>query len=215
MRGLVRLSEPTILRNKKVEWLQKLMESGKNRPDATKYGNRQIRLQLNTISNYKCYYCESLLKQVPSEIDHFIEVTCDKTKSYEWTNLYLACDNCNKKIPHNEISVQDALDPFIDNDEEINKHIIFDDEIIRIKNNSEKGRKTIQKYRLSTKQLDYKRAIQLKNFYKVVDEIRKKQILEGGRDMTDAEKELIISYSSFDNPYSLMFKNLLERNDFI
>jgi uncharacterized protein (TIGR02646 family) len=215
MRGLIRLSEPNILRNKKVEWLQKLIISGKTRPDSTKYGNPQIRLQLNTISNYKCFYCESLLKEVPSEIDHFIEVTCDINKSYDWTNLYLACDNCNKKIPHNEIPVQISLDPFVDNDEEISNHIIFDDEIIRIKDNSEKGSKTIQKYRLNTKQLDYKRAIQLKNFYKVIEEIRKKQIIEGGRDLSNNEREVIASYSNSDKPYSLMFRNLLEKNNFL
>lgn len=30
---------------------------------------------------------------------------------YEWDNLYLSCDNCNGKIPHSTISIQDALDP--------------------------------------------------------------------------------------------------------
>ncbi len=215
MRGLIRLLEPNILRRKKAEWLQKLIESGKTRPDSTKYGNPKIRLQLNTISNYKCYYCESLLKEVPSEIDHFVEVACDLNKSYDWANLYLACDNFNKKIPHNEIQVESVLDPFRDNDEEIRNHIIFDDEIIRIKNNSEKGSKTIQKYRLNSKQLDYKRAVQLKNFYKIIDEIRKNQIAEGGRNLNESEKELITSYSNQDRPYSLMFKNLLDKNELL
>lgn len=215
MRNLHRLPKPYILTNKENEWLQKLYDSGKNRPDSTKYGNRNIRLQLNTISHYKCYYCESILKNVPSEIDHFIEVSIDLGKSYEWENLYLACDNCNNKIDHNTINVNTVLNPFVDSDVEIQTHITFEDEFIRIKNNSDKGRRTIEKFRLSSPLLDHKRVSQLKNFYKVITEINKKQIADAGRGLTEDEKELIISFSNIDRPYSLMFKILLEKNNFL
>ncbi|WP_353164212.1 HNH endonuclease [Empedobacter brevis] len=213
MRSLNRLNEPEILIHKKNEWLQKLKENGKTRPDSSKYRNPNILLQLNTISNSKCYYCESLLKQVPSEVDHHIEVKCDLDKSYEWDNLFLACDNCNNKVPHNVIPIESTLNPFIDSDDEIKRHITFDDEIIRIKDHSVKGDQTIKKYRLSTDLLDHKRIKQLNIFYKVIEEIRKKQIEQNGREMNEDEKEIIRSFKSIDKPYSLMFTVLFEKNN--
>lgn len=209
MRALIRLPEPNILTNRHQQWLDALIASGKNRPDATKYGNPNIRTQLNTISFHKCFYCESKLKDKPSEIDHHIEVSIDLSLSYIWGNLYLACDNCNGKLNHLAIPITEALDPILNTDDEIQDNITFNDEVITAVGGSNIGFRTIQKYRLDSILLDKRRITQLKYFYKFLDEIRLNQIAENGRALNQKEIDAINHFSQLDQPYSLMFKKII------
>ena len=214
MRHLDRLSEPEILTQKKAEWLQNFLASGKPRPDNSKYGNPKIRETLNIISFHKCYYCETKLKGQAAEIDHYIEVAFDKNGAFEWENLYLSCDNCNDKKPHKEIKVQDALNPFLHTDQQIQEHITFNDEIICIKNDSRIGHNTIQKFRLDTKTLDQKRLLHIKDFQKIYIEILR-QANQEKREVTVDELEILRSFSYDDKPYSLMFKILLKKSNLL
>lgn len=209
MRTLIRLPQPDILTERGQQWLDALLASGKNRPDATKYGNPNIRTQLNTISFYKCFYCESKLKDKPSEIDHHIEVSIDLSLSYIWDNLYLACDNCNGKLNHLAIPITQALDPIINTDNEIQENITFIDEVITAVGGSAIGLRTIQKYRLDSNLLDKRRITQLKYFYKFLDEIRRSQITDNGRGLNQREIDAINHFSQIDQPYSLMFKTII------
>jgi uncharacterized protein (TIGR02646 family) len=208
MRSLSRLDKPRILIDKEKEWLDALITSGKKRPDSSKYGNRKVLNELMNISSTKCYYCESLLKGVPSEIDHYIEVACDKMLSYQWENLYLSCSNCNSKTPHNIIPVSDALDPFLDSDEEIERHLVFDDELILPKNDSAKGRLTIRKFKLDSEYLDYLRLKELKKFSKLLQQFQKTAIAEK-RELNKSELEVLQRFTYFESPYSLMFNSYL------
>jgi len=209
MRALTRLPEPLILVERGQIWLDSLLASGKTRPDSTKYGNPNIRLQLNSISFHKCYYCESKLKDRSSEIDHHIEISININLSYVWSNLYLACDNCNTKLNHITIPITQALDPFTNSDVEIYENVTFIDELITAVNGSVLGLNTIQKYRLDSDLLDKRRITQLKYFYKFLDQIRLKQIEDGGRELTLDEITAINHFKQIDQPYSLMFKIII------
>lgn len=211
MRALIRLPEPQIITQRGVLWLNTLLTSGKKRPDSNKYGNPSIRLQLNTMSYYKCFYCESKLKNMPSEIDHHIEVSIELQNSYVWNNLYLSCDNCNNKLNHNIIPINLALDPCVNTDQEIQSNLSFEDEIITARNNSIIGLNTITKYRLNSDLLDKRRVAQLKYFYKLLDSIRIEQIKDGGRNLNEDEIEAIKHFKQSDQPYSLMFKIIIDK----
>ena len=211
MRHLERLPEPDILIDKKELWKNNLIKSGKKRPDSNKYGHKSIRLQLNSMSHQKCFYCESKLKELPKEVDHHIEVSFDKKLSYEWTNLYLSCQNCNKKIPHSAIPVHDVLDPCEDTEEKIRNHLTFHDEIIQPNNNSELGLNTIKKFRLDTELLENLRLKKLKDFYKVILEIRKNQNLENRQKLNLDEYNLLVSFTRIDSSYSRMFEVILRQ----
>lgn len=210
MRGIARLPEPEILKKKKIEWLQKLKASGKKRPDSSKYAHVSIRRNLESMSFHKCFYCESKLKGVPKEVDHHIEVSADINLSYEWDNLYLCCHHCNGKIDHVTIPVNQVLDPCIEDDLVIQKHLDFEDELIKPRNNSLKGLNTIKKFRLDSELLDAKRLKQLKEFYKVITAIQKNQIEEQRSYLSEEEKVAIESFKRIDNPYSLMFFKILD-----
>lgn len=209
MRGLTRLPEPQILVNRGNQWLTDFINSGKSRPDSSKYAHNEIKTQLKTMSFHKCFYCESKLKDTPKEVDHHIEVSVDNTLSFIWTNLYLSCDNCNGKVNHSAIPIHDALDPCRNTDLEIEEHLTFVDEMISVVNNSAIGLKTIQKYRLDSDLLDKRRITQLKYFLKALDTIRLNQISEGGRALNQAELRLLNYFKQDDQPYSLMFKIIL------
>ncbi|GGK69980.1 HNH endonuclease [Rufibacter glacialis] len=211
MRGLHRLPEPQILIDKKENWKNNFLASGNKRPDSSKYAHKSVIAQLNSTSYYKCFYCETKLKGSPKEVDHQIEVSVDKTLSFKWNNLYLSCDNCNNKVPHSTIPIQEALDPCHHTDSEIKEHLTFDDEIILPRNNSELGLKTIQKYRLDTELLDNRRLKQIKIFLKALIEIKNNQQAENRSTLNQNELSTIHSFKRKDNSFSRMFEVILDK----
>ncbi|MDE5987839.1 MAG: HNH endonuclease [Duncaniella sp.] len=208
MRHIDRLAIPDILNRKHVEW-QKNYDTRRAanpglRPDSPKYAHKDIRKQLMSMSHCKCFYCEGLLKDQPKEVDHYIEVAVDSSKAYEWENLYMACTNCNDKIPHDDIPVTDALDPCTDSDEEIRANITFEKEVVRAVPDSAKGLKTITKFRLDTELLDARRAKWLNKINDDIFKILSEMILEGRNRLNDSEVGRLKGYMQSDSRYSLM-----------
>ena len=211
MRGLIRLPEPQILIDRGSTWTNDFINSTKPRPDSSKYGHDKIRNQLISMSSCKCFYCESKLTDKPKEVDHHIEVSVKRELSFTWHNLYLSCDNCNNKLNHATIAIDEALDPCRNSDSEIQEHLTFVDEMITSVDDSTLGFKTIQKYRLDTELLDKRRITQLNIFYRVLDSIRQNQIKNGGRKINQSELSLLNRFKQADQPYSLMFKVILDK----
>jgi len=212
MRSINRiLPEPQILADRGVRWLANFIASGNSRPDGSKYGHIDIRRDLNSMSLHKCFYCETKLIGLQKEVDHFIEVSVDKTLAFNWDNLYLSCVNCNKKLDAEKIPIDQVLDPCKNSDAEIEEHLTFVDEIITSRNDSPIGLQTIRKYRLDTETLELKRTKQTKLFYKTLVEILKKQQAENRNDLTLEEMEIINHFKKLDQPYSLMFKILISK----
>ncbi len=211
MRYIDRLPKPAILLKKEKEWLSKFLNSDKKRPDSNKYAHKDIRQQLASMSYHKCFYCERKLKNEPREVDHYIEVSEDRSLAFDWNNLYLACNNCNNKISNTTIPVADALNPCMHSDHDIESHITFEDEFITTKNNSTIGLKTIQKFRLDSELLDKKRIDQIKQFQKVLIKIQSNMIQEKRMKMTVVERECLVRFKQEDQPFSLMFRILLKQ----
>lgn len=208
MRHIERLPEPAILAEKHAEWQEKyeakLAKNPKARPDSSKYAHKKIKDTLHTMSCGKCFYCETILSGSNKEVDHFIEVAIDHSKSYVWDNLYLACLNCNDKVDHNAIPVTQVLDPCRDSDEEIQRNITFVNEQICPVPGSAKGLKTIKKYRLNTDLMDMRRSKWLNKLLKEVIDIQRIMINEGRRVLTADERQKMLRFMSPDQPYSLM-----------
>ena len=211
MRGLTRLPEPQILIDRGSTWTNDFITSTKPRPDSSKYGHDKIRIQLISMSFCKCFYCESKLTDKPKEVDHHIEVSVRRELSFTWDNLYLCCDNCNNKLNHATIPIDKALDPCRNDDSEIQEHLTFVNEMITSVDGSTLGFNTIQKYRLDSELLDKRRITQLNIFYRVLDSIRQNQIKNGGRKINQSELSLLNRFKQSDQPYSLMFKVILDK----
>lgn len=213
MRHLERLPKPNILVRKEKEWTTKFVESESTRPDNSKYGHRDIIADLNAISFHKCYYSEQKLKGIPNEIDHHIEVAERKDLAYDWDNLYLSSTECNNKLPNKTINVNDVLNPFTNSDDEIEEHLIFEDECITAKNGSKLGFDTIKKYRLNSELLDSLRGKQLIMFYKVLDIVRQNQVKEQRDFFSINEQEALYRFAQPDYSFSLMFRLLLKNHN--
>ena len=207
---IIRLTEPAILVTKKALWTSKFISSGNPRPSHSQYGHRDVKTLLYGASFYKCYYCERPLKDNEKEIDHLIEVSERKDLAFEWTNLYLACDNCNGKVPNRVIPVTDALNPCTSSNAEIEAAICFEDEQIKAVGGSEIGLTSIIKYKLDSDLLDRLRAKRLNVFFKECLAIKHIQVIEGRVTYTVDEQRTIRRYANPDQPFSLMFKPLIK-----
>lgn len=207
MRFLRRLAKPQILEKKEVEWTQSFVASAETRPDSKKYGHKDIKDTLGNSSNYKCFYSEVKFSELSeAQVDHYIEVSEDRTKAFEWANLYLSHKDSNQgKSSNLTIPNLNCLDPFIDADLVIEANLDFEDEIIR--GLTEKGRLTVQKYNLDKSIYNTLRARELKKF----DDIAR-AIAFTGRVLDDDLKNTLKSFADPDRPFSLMFKKILVKH---
>jgi 5-methylcytosine-specific restriction endonuclease McrA len=205
---LKRLEEPRVLSENEERWRAKYLEerakSPKKRPPHARYAHREVVATLEAMSCHKCFYCEQSTKQCEKEVDHYIEVAERPELAFAWSNLYLSCAGCNRKVPNSSIPAADCVDP-CDPAALPAEHLTYDDEFIRSRNSSTRGLRTIQKYRLDRPELDLKRGRQLRLFLKAVIAIQEAMIAEGRRPMNDDEKELLRSFRQPDQPFSLMF----------
>jgi 5-methylcytosine-specific restriction endonuclease McrA len=207
MNSLTRLAEPRVLSENKVNWCAKYLadpaKSPKKRPPSSQYAHKEVVAALRAMSFHKCFYCEQGLGDGEHEVDHYIEVTEDPARAFDWINLYLSCRRCNDKQPNRAIPAADCLDP-CDAAAEPKEHLTFEAEIIRAKNNSPTGYQTIRKYGLDRDELNLKRVRQLRRFDTLLKNMLRRMNAEG-RTMADGEREILRGFGQPDHPFSLMF----------
>lgn len=216
MRNLLRLQKPKILQDKSETWTQAFINSGKIRPDNSKYGHAEIRNELHRISFKKCFYSEvKFASETDGQIDHYLEVSENKTLAFDWDNLFLALKDCNQGKPSNLVLPNsETLNPFIDDDDEIENHLTFEDEVIIGKNNSKKGLNTIKKYRLDKDIFNTLRSKELRKFERLLIQIQQNMIVNN-RKMNEEEKNALNVFSQPDFPFSLMFRIHLKKHNLL
>ena len=213
---LKRPPEPPILTQKKDEWSAKYQELRQQktnaRPHPSQYAHPVIKNALRAMSFHKCFYCERKLSESEDQVEHYLEVAEHPHLAFEWENLFLSCAECNKhKRPNSEIPVEECLNP-CNEKHRVEDHLIFEQEIIRAYNYSERGLRTIQKYGLDRGDLDLQRLRRLQYFYKVLLTIQRRQIADGGRAINEQERELLLSFQQSDQPFSRMFQCYFTKN---
>jgi HNH endonuclease len=216
MRSLSRLEKPNILIEKETIWTNIFINSNNDRPDNSKYGHSEIRNQLHRISFKKCYYSEvKFAAETEGQVDHYVEISEDKSFAFDWDNLYLAHKDCNQGKPSNlNLPNSNTLNPFLDNDNEIENHLTFEDEFIIAKNNSIKGLNTIKKYRLDKDIFNILRSKELRKFEKLLIEILKNMNLSN-RQINESEINALRTFSQPDFPFSLMFRIHLKKHNLL
>jgi hypothetical protein len=202
-----RLPEPDVLTKNKDRWctafLEQRAEDPEKRPRSNQYAHPDVVSTLEAMSHHKCFYCEQSTKQTKREVDHHVEIAEDPSRAFDWTNLYLACWDCNHhKQPNRAIPVTDCVDP-CDPGARPSEHLTFDDELIR--GRSPKGLATIQKYKLDRPDLDHRRLRQLHQLGKTIDAIKNNMLADGRKTMNEREKEVLRRFFQPDFPFSLMF----------
>lgn len=207
--------EPQILAQKKVEWLDaflaKRSTSPKTRPDPSKYAHPAIKDALRRMSHGKCFYCESKPDD-GTEVDHHVEVADEPSRAFTWENLYLSCHRCNQAKKTKHVALAECVDPCA-RGADPSAHLTFDDELIRPKNDSPRGRATIRKYKLDDPLLDLQRSRALRELERARARIQDRRVVQGGRPLTTDERELLMSFALPERPFSLMLRVALRALD--
>lgn len=99
---LFKLSKPQILIDHAEEWTRQYCDclNRDEKPStevANRYNNPEIKSTLEKETNGKCAYCESKIKHISyGDIEHIIPKSNKPELYVEWTNLTLACEQCNR-----------------------------------------------------------------------------------------------------------------------
>lgn len=96
------------------------------------------------------------------------------------------------------------LDPCSDSDDEIKQNLTYDRELILSVGTSEKGEKTIKKYHLDREELDFLRMKQLQKLNEVIEDIDSQMIADKRQEMTEDEKNKLLSFTLSSQPFSYM-----------
>lgn len=127
MRKIKKLKKPKILEINAAKWTQEYcscLASGKKPSDeiASRYKEPTIKAALEKETHEKCAYCESKMKHITyGDIEHILPKNKDARPDLyvEWTNLTLACEQCNrsgKRIYYNPQLL--LINPYTDNPEQ-------------------------------------------------------------------------------------------------
>jgi HNH endonuclease len=112
---LEKLEEPQILVKHKAKWTADYVNAraaGGKVPDtvASRYKHPDIKARIVAETHEKCAYCESKITQTyPGDVEHLIPKSVVPEFVVEWSNLTLACWQCN----HNKADYYDPHDPLL------------------------------------------------------------------------------------------------------
>jgi uncharacterized protein (TIGR02646 family) len=192
-----RLAEPDVLRENKDAWRAALLAQRAAKPGSRprQYAHKDVVGTLEAMSHGKCFYCEAPGART---VDHYIEIAEQPELAFEWTNLYLACGDCQNKQPNRALAAADCVDP-CDEAADPRDHLDFDDEIVSFR--TTRGEATVKKYRLKRVQLERARARELIRFLKEMASIGKPWA-----EMTANEHARLEVFARDDAPFALMFR---------
>jgi len=210
VRLLQRTSEPTALQTHGPRWTAEFLQSVKGRPDSSKYAHPDVVTSLRAMSHNKCFYCERPFATQKPQVDHYIEVSCDRSLAFVWGNLYLSCSTCNYGKPDNhQIPVSQCLDPC--GSVPVEDHLEFVGDHVRPKKLSPTGERTIRKYKLLDEALKYQRLqvlSQLAGDYEAI--LARRLTPDGPRSLDDNELARLRAYAAPTEPFSACCRAWLE-----
>ncbi len=124
MRNLNKLAIPTILDLNATVWTAEFIAEPTNRTKKYRYRNPEIKQQLKVETGFKCIYCESKIgHNTPGDVEHKIATTASHLLHFEWSNLTIACTECNRRKNDYDDPNMPFLDPYNDDVEDLVKHL--------------------------------------------------------------------------------------------
>lgn len=136
MRCVARLGKPQVLQRNSQNWRNQLLaeiERCKTAGEAVadrftdKYRKDEVRSSLRSMYQDRCCYCEIPIRVVTyDQIEHRKpkDISLFPEETFEWTNLHLACPNCNRAKSNKwdyAAPILDASDP----DDVITDHLEY------------------------------------------------------------------------------------------
>lgn len=123
MRNIQKLTEPEILASNKESWLHDYLEDKDSATKKYRYRHPEIKQRLKDESGTKCVYCESKIgHNTPGDIEHKVPSSKDETLHFTWSNLAIACTECNRRKNDYYEEGNEFLDPHSDDVEAMLEH---------------------------------------------------------------------------------------------
>ena len=97
MRNIQKLPEPQALLENKEVW-KAALETNPSDHNRDRYRHADIKQTLIKETHGKCVYCESKIgHNCPGDIEHKMPKSKRKDMIFEWTNMTIACTECNRR----------------------------------------------------------------------------------------------------------------------
>ena len=111
--------EPKVLQDNATAWTAELVTAyvGGGKPtdaQSTRYRHSDVKDAIIAETHGKCAYCETkVIHSQPGDIEHIFPKSLDRTKTFEWSNLTLACRTCNANKSNRDPLAEHIIDPYI------------------------------------------------------------------------------------------------------
>lgn len=123
MRNIAKLPQPKILAEKKAEWTAALLAEP-SETNRHRYRDSQIKTTLLAETNNKCVYCESKIgHNCPGDIEHKVPKVIRPELTFQWDNMTIACNECNRRKSQYYDTNCMFLDPNTDDVEGMVQHL--------------------------------------------------------------------------------------------
>jgi len=124
MRKLNKGEIPAVLAENVEWWTEEFVADPENHTKRYRYRHPEIKAALLKETAGKCVYCESKVgHNTPGDTEHKIPSSEDNTLHFSWTNLTIACSECNRRKNDYFRPSMPFLDPYVDDVESVLVHL--------------------------------------------------------------------------------------------
>jgi len=124
MRNLQKLNEPQILIDNFDNWTLDFTSAPTNKTYRFRYRHKDIKGTLKTETGFKCIYCESKIgHNTPGDVEHIIPTSKNHATHFVWSNLSIACTECNRRKDNYYEENDEFLNPYTDDVENMLIHL--------------------------------------------------------------------------------------------
>lgn len=124
MRRLAKGVIPSVLVEHGASWLADYLSDSESATKKFRYRHAAIKAALREETGWKCVYCESKIgHNTPGDIEHKVPSSKEKNLHFDWSNLTVACTECNRRKSDYYEKGAEFLDPYSDDVEECLLHL--------------------------------------------------------------------------------------------
>lgn len=115
MRRIDKKEIPEILDQNYAKWTEEFKNDPTNATKRYRYRDPAIKSVLRSETSNKCVYCESKIgHNTPGDVEHKIPTDTNKDMHFLWSNLTIACGECNRRKSNYFDQDHPFLDPYVD-----------------------------------------------------------------------------------------------------
>lgn len=208
MRAISKKPKPQVLVDNEDSWLTAFKADQLNSTKKYRYRDKQIKEALKEETGYKCVYCESKIgHNTPGDIEHKVPSSKNVDLHFTWSNLTIACTECNRRKNDYYEEGAEFLDPYSDDVDQLVEH---HGPIVYWKSGSTRAEITIRTLELNSKN----RVPLILNKMEKIEEVSNLfERFESERNATlkSLLKRKLIAMTQADSEYSGMILEVLSK----